>query len=135
MSSFVSSFARSLPLGQAAFCLTMLSVSACDDAKPKDDPAAAAKQEAAKIWEARCVNCHGAQGKGDGPGAATLDPKPRSFADPAWQGTASDEQITQIILEGGMGVQMSPSMPANPDLESKPDVVKQLVMKIRLMQQ
>lgn len=100
----------------------------------KPDPKEAAKNEAAEIWQSRCVNCHGSAGKGDGPGAATLDPKPRSFTDPSWQAQASDQQIIDVIIDGGMGVQMSPSMPANPDLADKPEVVQQLMIKIRLMQ-
>ena len=109
---------------------------ACDGGGASaDDGKSPAEVEAEKVWTSRCVNCHGSSGKGDGPGAATLDPKPRSFADPGWQGQTSDERITKAILEGGMGVQMSPAMPANPDLEKKPEVVKALVLKIRKLQQ
>ncbi len=102
-----------------------LSLVGCDGgaSKKTDEPQGAVETEAQKIWESRCVNCHGAKGQGDGPGAATLEPKPRSFADPAWQGRTPDEQITKIILQGGMGVQMSPAMP------------EALVLKIRKMQQ
>jgi mono/diheme cytochrome c family protein len=31
------------------------------------------------IYTTYCVTCHGPEGKGDGPGAAALDPKPRNF--------------------------------------------------------
>jgi mono/diheme cytochrome c family protein len=36
-----------------------------------------------KLYAQYCITCHGATGTGDGAGAAGLDPKPRSFADPA----------------------------------------------------
>ena len=114
-------------------CALLLASTAACDTKPTGEDSV--KQEATKIWESRCVNCHGSSGKGDGPGAATLEPKPRSFADPAWQGRVTDEQITKVIIDGGLGVELSPAMPANPDLASKPDLVAALVLKIRLMQQ
>lgn len=31
------------------------------------------------VYEKRCAVCHGVEGKGDGPGARLLDPKPRDF--------------------------------------------------------
>ncbi|MFQ5538722.1 MAG: c-type cytochrome, partial [Gemmatimonadota bacterium] len=31
------------------------------------------------VYEKKCALCHGAEGKGDGPGAIHLDPKPRDF--------------------------------------------------------
>src|SRR5262245_2369614 len=31
------------------------------------------------IYDARCVNCHGATGKGDGPAAELLNPRPRDL--------------------------------------------------------
>ncbi len=35
-----------------------------------------------RIYESRCVLCHGAEGKGDGPLAATLNPAPANLSDP-----------------------------------------------------
>jgi len=75
--------------------------------------------------------CHGSIGLGDGPGAAALTPKPRAFSDTTWQGAITDEQIAKTIIEGGAAVGKSPSMPANPDLADKPEVVKQLVSIVR----
>ena len=84
-----------------------------------------------KIWDARCSNCHGEKGLGDGPGAVALDPKPRSFADRKWQATTTDDRIRTVIVEGGYAVGLSQSMTANPDLKSRPEVVEGLVKKIR----
>lgn len=69
--------------------------------------------------------------EGDGPGAAALDPKPRNYVDATWQASVTDEQISKVIVLGGAGAGKSPNMPANPDLESKPAVVEQLVKQVR----
>lgn len=91
------------------------------------DPTAEAKQ----LYQARCVVCHGATGKGDGVTAATLNPKPRNYSDPAWQKSVTDEQIAEIIIKGGAAVGKSPLMPPNPDLAGKKEVVDALVKLIR----
>ncbi len=75
-----------------------------------------------ELFKTRCVPCHGAGGKGDGPGAAALNPKPRNYTDPTWQASVTDEQIKKTILYGGAAVGKSPNMPANPDLEGKPEL-------------
>lgn len=75
--------------------------------------------------------CHGVDGKGDGPTAATLNPKPRDLSNKEWQKSMSDGQIRTIILRGGAGVGKSPLMPANPDLADKPAVVEELVKIVR----
>lgn len=91
----------------------------------------AAKQEADMVWQTRCVTCHGAGGKGDGAAAAALNPKPRDFTLASWQSSVTDEHIEKIIAEGGQGVGLSMLMPANPDLVSKPDVIKALRAHVR----
>ena len=87
--------------------------------------------EAEKMFRARCVVCHGEKGTGDGPGAAALDPKPRNYTDAAWQASVTDEQIKSTILNGGAAVGKSPIMPGSPDLQSKPEVVDELVKIVR----
>jgi mono/diheme cytochrome c family protein len=59
-----------------------------------------------------CTTCHGATGKGDGPGGAALNPKPRDYSDQAWQKATKDEQIFKVIKEGGPAVGKSPLMAA-----------------------
>jgi len=87
--------------------------------------------EARKTFDTVCAACHGADGKGDGPGAAALEPKPRNYTDKAWQGSVTDEQIEQVITMGGAAVGKSPAMPAQPQLKNKPDVLNELVRIIR----
>jgi mono/diheme cytochrome c family protein len=84
-----------------------------------------------QIFATRCVTCHGPEGLGDGPGSAALDPKPRNFQDPAWQESVTDDHIEKIVMYGGAAVGRSPTMPGNPDLMSKPDVVRALVAHVR----
>jgi len=92
---------------------------------------AAAADEAKQIFATRCVTCHGPEGAGDGPGSAALEPKPRNFQDPAWQDSVTDEHIEKIVMYGGAAVGRSPTMPGNPDLMSKPEVVRALVAHVR----
>jgi mono/diheme cytochrome c family protein len=55
------------------------------DAKNIKNPEAAKKTdpkelaEGKKLAESNCVTCHGAKGKGDGPAAAALNPKPADW--------------------------------------------------------
>lgn len=94
---------------------------------------AAARAEADTVWTTRCVGCHGAEGDGSGAAAAALTPKPRDLRDAAWQQAATDEKIEKVIREGGPAVGLSPLMPPNPDLASKPDVITALREKIRAL--
>lgn len=71
-----------------------------------------------KLFQANCISCHGATGKGDGPVAAALNPKPADLtamagrhpdgdyawkiangrgAMPAWKGTLTDNQIWDVV--------------------------------------
>ena len=79
----------------------------------------------------RCSTCHGTEGKGNGPAAITLNPKPRNYTDVAWQKSVTDDHLREIIVKGGAAVGKSPLMPPNPDLENKPDVVNGLVTIVR----
>jgi mono/diheme cytochrome c family protein len=96
-------------------------------AEPASDPVA----EASEIFEGRCTVCHGESGQGDGPGSAALDPKPRDFTSDEWQASVTDEHIQKIIVYGGSAVGKAPTMPANPDLDAKPEVVAELVKHVR----
>lgn len=100
-------------------------------APPKAVQAVPSGNEAEKYFKTRCTVCHGTTGAGDGPGSAALDPKPRAFAEAAWQEGVTDEHLMKVITEGGVSVGMSPGMPAHPDLKQKPEVLKELVALIR----
>jgi mono/diheme cytochrome c family protein len=118
---------RALPL---YLCAGIGLLTACNG-KGGDADAAA---EANKIWNERCVTCHG-DGSGNGPGAAALAVKPRSFKDPAWQASVDNERIKKVIVEGGASVGLNEAMAPNPDLKDKTEVQDQLVKKIRSLAQ
>ena len=92
---------------------------------------AADRKEAHELFTLRCAACHGQFGRGDGPGAAGLNPKPRNYADAVWQKTVTDEEIEKAIVYGGAAVGKSLQMVANPDLQAKPGVVAALREKVR----
>jgi mono/diheme cytochrome c family protein len=117
-------------LAAAAVLAAAMSVALADEKNGGAVPEAAMK-EAQEIFSTRCSVCHGTSGKGDGPGSAALNPKPRNFTDPEWQKGGTDEHIEKIIQYGGIAVGKSPMMPGNPDLISKPDVVKGIRATVR----
>jgi len=73
-------------------------------------------------WRANCVPCHGLIGRGDGPRGLPL--KARDLTDPAWQQSATDEQIAQTIRNGKGQM---------PKLDLPPATVQQLVKLVRLL--
>lgn len=59
-----------------------------------------------------CSSCHGKAGKGDGPAAAALTPKPADHTDGKRMKALSDQFLFDIIKKGGASVGKSPLMPA-----------------------
>ncbi len=82
-------------------------------------------------YKEQCLQCHGVTGEGDGEGSKELDPKPRSFRDPEWQRSVTDQKIREATVKGGPAVGLSEAMPAYPDLEGQPEKVDGLVALIR----
>lgn len=62
------------------------------------------------IYKEYCMQCHGATGKGDGPAAATLDPKPTIHANIAFD-EISAEYLYNVINYGGAAMGKSANMP------------------------
>ncbi len=63
------------------------------------------------VYENNCAACHGTSGKGDGPAAVSMRPKPRNLADEEYMSTLSDEYLFKGITYGGASVDKSPLMP------------------------
>jgi cytochrome c5 len=57
-----------------------------------------------KIYQERCALCHGPEGKGDGPAAAGLNPKPRNHTDGTYMKTRTDDQLLEVIHHGKGGM-------------------------------
>jgi mono/diheme cytochrome c family protein len=64
-----------------------------------DDPGPAVPVQPAGIYAQMCMRCHGPEGHGDPEIKKTL-PNVRDFADPAFQATASYEDIARVIMTG-----------------------------------
>ncbi|HKA89270.1 MAG TPA: FTR1 family protein [Haliangiales bacterium] len=65
------------------------------------------RARAATIFAAVCSTCHGASGGGDGPAAATLNPRPRSFLDPATVAQLSPARAFNALTDGVKGTGMA----------------------------
>ena len=57
-----------------------------------------------------CSSCHGNSGRGDGPAAAGLRPKPADMTSADWQSSVEDDYLRDIITRGGSAVGKSPMM-------------------------
>ena len=125
------------------FVLVLLAtLPACSKSEKKEAPIAAEKkavvkkdlspaEEAVKVFNGRCAVCHGQSGTGDGPGAAALKVKPRNYTSVEWQASVEDDYLKKIIVGGGASVGKDPGMAANPDLADKPEVLAEVVKKVR----
>lgn len=77
-----------------------------------------------------CMTCHGAQGKGDGIVAETLDTKPRDLSYAEYIENLSDDHIFQVIKYGGASVGLSENMiPIGPDLSD--EAIRNVIAYIR----
>lgn len=77
-------------------------------AQTKGDP------KAGKVkYDANCVGCHGATGKGDGAAAAALNPKPQDHTDGKTMNALTDKYLFDIIKDGGAAMKKAAFMPAS----------------------
>lgn len=74
---------------------------------PSGNPAAGLE-----VHKANCAKCHGAGGKGDGPAGKLLKTKPADWTDKAAMGKLSDNDLFNVIKNGGGSVGKSKLMPA-----------------------
>ena len=76
-------------------------------AQTKGDPKAGKAK-----YDANCMGCHGATGKGDGAAAAALNPKPQDHTDGKAMNALTDKYLFDIIKDGGKAVKKAAIMPA-----------------------
>ncbi len=74
------------------------------DAAPVDEVGDAA--QGALLYARNCVDCHGANGGGDGPRAYFIFPKPRNFNDPATRTYLTRRNLYNGIKYGVVGKEM-----------------------------
>jgi mono/diheme cytochrome c family protein len=65
-------------------------------------------QRGQQLFAQNCASCHGPQGKGDGPAAVALNPKPADLTDAEWKHGGSPQQIYSVITNGVPGTAMVP---------------------------
>jgi len=59
-----------------------------------------------------CFNCHGKEGKGDGPAGQILNPSPRNFTNCKFHKKRKDGELFWVIKNGSAGTGMVPLIPA-----------------------
>lgn len=71
-----------------------------------------------QLFAQRCSSCHGAEGAGDGPIAASLPPemKPRNLQTGSMKFATDDAKFNELLQKGGAAVGLNPLMPPQPDL-------------------
>ena len=101
--------------------------------------AAAAPAPGQQRYQQLCENCHGPEGRGDGPAGLGAQPMPRDFSvglfkfDADSDGrTGSDEDLFLVIRDGGMAVGGSPLMAPWGQLGD--DSIRELVVYIRSLE-
>jgi mono/diheme cytochrome c family protein len=62
------------------------------------------------LYAKQCAGCHGPAGKGDGPAAAAINPKPGDFTNKAYMTALKDQYLFDLIQKGGTAVGKSPLM-------------------------
>lgn len=58
------------------------------------------------VYSVYCSVCHGQEGRGDGPSAAAMIPKPVDFTDPATNSLFTREKIMDVVVNGKPLTQM-----------------------------
>src|SRR3990172_2513650 len=79
-------------------------------------------------YKLNCVPCHGPLGKGDGPSAAGLNPKPRDHSNREYMTRLTDDMIAETVKMGGV-IRGYPNMPSSPHI--KGDEMAALVAFVR----
>ena len=106
-------------------------------APPEADWSGGDAARGAEVFQLYCTMCHGAGGRGDGPGAAALNPKPRDFTSGSFtidananNQTGEDIDLARVIRESPHTFGGSEAMPAYKESLSEAQV-RDLVAFIR----
>jgi len=86
----------------------VLVVSACGGGPAAGEGQSADPARGQGIYETRCAPCHGTEGRGDGPAAAGLEPKPRNLRDPEFWRGRTPAQLRLVVKLGKPGTLMPP---------------------------
>lgn len=64
-----------------------------------------------KLYMTHCFTCHGVTGKGDGPAAVRLEPRPRNLTDDAYMSGKTDQDLYNVISGGSAVLHRFSGMP------------------------
>jgi mono/diheme cytochrome c family protein len=92
---------------------TRVPADSLEEARALKNPIAASPEIIEKgkaLYEGKgtCVNCHGVNGHGDGPGAVNMNPPPRVFRSHGFWRHRSEGEIFWVIKHGVAGTAMIP---------------------------
>lgn len=91
-----------------------------------------AEERGLMIFRHYCAHCHGFDGLGDGQNSFGLETPPRDLLELELDGTRTDEELIQVITDGGATHSFSPLMPPwGETLEA--DRIKDLVALIHIL--
>jgi len=75
-------------------------------------PAPAAGADGERLFKFYCAQCHGLEGRGDGPNVTETFPvEPRNFTNAKEMNKLTDADIRNVVREGGPVASKSPMMP------------------------
>ena len=83
-------------------------------------------------YQQLCAACHGTAGRGDGPGARSLSPKPRDHTDSKAMKAMTDDYLFKIIKSGGAAAGKAPTMPPWGGALSDQDI-RNVIAHIRML--
>jgi mono/diheme cytochrome c family protein len=75
-----------------------------------------------KIYKEQCAQCHGKNGKGDGPAAQSMSPKPFNFEDGRHMSQMNDAYLYWRTMEGGKHPSFKSDMPGYKDVLTEKEV-------------
>lgn len=99
-------------------------------ASPRGGSSRVTDSTGAPLYARYCTGCHGPQGRGDGPNAASLPVPPARHASKEAMSARSDDALYDTIAGGGAIMNRSPRMPAYGTTLS-PTQIRALVRHIR----
>jgi len=88
--------ATCMRLAVGALLLPSVVLAQGDPAKGKD------------LYAKHCAGCHGLSGKGDGPAAAAISPKPTDFSNKGYMAGLKDQYLFDLVQKGGAAMGKSP---------------------------
>ncbi|MEK7668037.1 MAG: cytochrome c, partial [Gemmatimonadota bacterium] len=78
------------------------------------------------IYRARCAACHGPEGRGNGPAAAAMNPRPTDFAVAAQRNATTDSSVGEVIEHGRRSMPAFGRMLTRVQMDSLIEYVKTL---------